>query len=98
MEIFESYKEILVETKTADQGLINIFLTQYNDNFLEISCHWNYIEDHCMYEKDLWNKMASERIKRNGFFEGIAINGRRTYNYFRFPLYKTVEKHEFREK
>ncbi len=90
----------MVETKTADQGLINIFLTQYNDSFLEISCHWNYIEDvrYRMYEKDLWNEMASERIKRNGFFEGIAISCRRTYNCFRFPLYKTVEKHEFREK
>ncbi len=48
-------------------------------------------------QRDDWNKMASEGIKRNGFFEGIAINGRKTNYYFQFPLYKTVEKHEFKE-
>ncbi len=86
MEIFESYKEILVETKTADQGLINIFLTQYNDSFLEIPCHWNYIEDHCMYEKDL---CASAQILGIGIFHHHAeYDGHEKSSYIIYDSFK----------
>jgi hypothetical protein len=40
--------------------------------------------------------MASKNIVvLPAFFGAFALNGKKANGFFRFPLYKTVEKHEY---
>ncbi len=43
-----------------------------------------------------YNLMASKNIVvLPAFFGAFALNGKKANGFFRFPLYKTVEKHEY---
>ncbi len=43
-----------------------------------------------------YNLMAAKNIVvLPAFFGAFALNGKKANGFFRFPLYKTVEKHEF---
>ncbi len=70
-EAVKNYEKTKLMFIDRDQGLINIYLNESLDSFLEIPCQWNYQDEHCSFEKDLCDSANEKGI---GLYHHHALN------------------------